>query len=70
PSGRVPEGASAEGREGDIQAAARTEKRSPNVKFSIYTPSDKTYTPYKSSDTEPDLPPVILSIPRKKKTSN
>jgi len=70
PSGRVPEGASAEGREGDIQAAAQTEKRSPNVKFNVYTPSDKKYTPYKGSDTLPSETPVIITAPRRKKPSN
>jgi hypothetical protein len=69
PSGRVPEGVDVD-RGGDISDAKRVEKRSPNVKFNIYTPSDKKYTPYKSSDKEPDEPPVIITAPRRKKSSN
>ena len=57
-------------REGDIAVAKREEKRSPKVKFNIYTPSDHKYTPYSSSTNEPDSQPVIITAPRRKKTSN
>jgi RHS repeat-associated protein len=69
PSGRVPEGVD-DKPTADIGMAKRTEKRAPNVKFNIYTPSDKKYTPYTSSDHTPEETPVIITAPRRKKPSN
>ncbi|NML22221.1 BA14K family protein [Pseudoflavitalea sp. G-6-1-2] len=40
------------------------------LKFSIYTPSDGTYTPYSGSTKKDAMEPVIITFPRKKKTSN
>jgi RHS repeat-associated protein len=69
PSGLVPEGVN-ESNGGDIEFGKRVEKRSPNVKYNIYTPTDNQYTPYKSSDRKPDEAPVIITAPRRKKPSN
>lgn len=67
PSGRVLQGQIS--KSGDIGNAIVTEKRFPNstIRFNIYTPSNGQYHPYKSTDTEPDLPEIIIQSPRKKK---
>jgi RHS repeat-associated protein len=68
PSGRNIEGVD-ENREGDIQVAQKYEKINPNIKFSIYTPNDKQYTPYTGSERAPNLEPVQVIGHRKKKPS-
>jgi RHS repeat-associated protein len=70
PSGLEPAGVNNDDDQGDIQFAKKVLKGSPNVKFSIYTPNDRQYTPYNSTDTKPDEPPVIITAPRRKKKSN
>ena len=66
PSGLTPAGVDVD-RGGDIGAAKRLVGSAPNVRFNIYTPSDGQYTPYHSTDHEPDLAPVIITAPRRKK---
>ena len=66
PSGLTPAGVNAD-RGGDIGAAKREVRTSPNVQFNIYTPSDGQYTPYHSTDHEPEMEPVIITAPRRKK---
>jgi RHS repeat-associated core domain len=66
PSGRTPDGIDVS-RNGDIAWAKLLLKRAPDVKFNIYTPNDKKYTPYKSTDRAPALPEVIVTPPRRKK---
>jgi RHS repeat-associated protein len=67
PSGLAPAGMNVN-RGGDINVAKRILKYSPSAKFDIYTPSDGKYTPYHSTDTEPDLEPVIITAPRHRKS--
>jgi RHS repeat-associated protein len=66
PSGLAPAGMNVN-RGGDMEVARRFVKYSPSAQFNIYTPSDGKYTPYHSTDTEPDLAPVIVTFPRRKK---
>ena len=60
PSGRVPEGVN-ESRGGDIGFGKMVERRSPGVKFNIYTPSNRKYTPYTTSDKLPEMEPIIIT---------
>lgn len=54
-------------RGGDMEAARAVISKSPSAQFSIYTPSDGQYTPYHSTDVEPDLQEIIITTPPKKK---
>jgi JAB-like toxin 1 len=65
PSGVAPAGMNIN-RGGDMEVAREMVKSSPSVQFSIYTPSNGQYTPYHSTDTEPELAPVIVTPHRKK----
>jgi hypothetical protein len=66
PSGLAPSGTNVN-RGGDMNAVRQFVKYSPSAQFNIYTPNDGQYTPYHSTDTEPDLAPVIVTFPRRKK---
>jgi RHS repeat-associated protein len=65
PSGRAPAGMNVN-RGGDMEVVRDFVKYSPSAKFNIYTPGNGQYTPYQSTDTEPDLPPIIITPHRKK----
>jgi hypothetical protein len=69
PSGRNPEGINVN-RNGDVQVAKGLEQQNPNIKFNIYTPSDKAYTPYSGSSAAPDEQPVIVTPHKKKKVDD
>lgn len=65
PSGRVPEGMGTEFESGDIQNARAVHKRSSNVRFLIYTPSNGIYTPYSEYTKEPPLDEIIIELKKR-----
>jgi RHS repeat-associated protein len=66
PSGLAPAGMNVN-RGGDMEAARAVIGKSTSAQFNIYTPSDGQYTPYHSTDAEPDLPEIIITTHPKKK---
>jgi RHS repeat-associated protein len=65
PSGRVNNAESLEHESGDIQNARLIHSKNPNVRFNIYTGTNGEYTPYDENTKRPDLPEIIITIPKK-----
>ncbi|KIC89056.1 JAB-like toxin 1 domain-containing protein [Flavihumibacter sp. ZG627] len=51
----------------DVLSARLLGGKNSNIKFSIYSPSDGTYTPYNGRSKKPNLPEVIITAPKRKK---
>ena len=51
----------------DVGIAQNHQQINPNIRFNIYTPSDKTYTPYSGNTTRDPLPEIIIPIRKKPK---
>ena len=51
----------------DVLSARILGGKNSNIKFSIYSPSDGTYTPYNGATKKPNLPEVIITAPKRRK---